>query len=103
MPPPKRAGFALCSRPKVEVRASAGGPKIVSEGVPAIVVSHGKNGYGAYTSQGGRSPIADADVDEAENANGDIIFVNNSSIDDQAMWIPTPILMHRMLSAGMLP
>lgn len=100
---PLRTGFALCSTPHIALVAAAGGPKLVSDDVPAIVVSHGKNGYGAYTPQGGRIASTDASVDEVENANGDTVFVSNSNSDDQSVWIPTPILMHRMLSAGMLP
>ncbi len=101
--PPRFAGFALCTVPRIEVADAAGGSRLVSGGVPALVVSHGKNGYGAYTSQGVRVALVNAGTDEAENANDDGVFVSNPSGDDQVVWIPTPLLMHRMLSAGMLP
>jgi type II secretory pathway pseudopilin PulG len=100
---PRFAGFALCSPPHVEVATAAGGARIVSGGVPAIAVCHGKNGYGGYTAQGLRIPATGAGPDEAENANSDAVFVSSTNIDDQVTWVPTPILMHRMLSAGLLP
>jgi hypothetical protein len=44
-----------------------------------------------------------AGSDEEENANGDANFVSSNNIDDQLIWLPTSILMGRMLSAGKLP
>jgi len=48
-----------------------------------ILVSHGRDGYGAYTGQGAglRVPIAGATPDEIENANGDRIFYEIPAID----------------------
>lgn len=100
---PKLAGFALCSPATVAIKAASGGAAAVSGGVPAIAVSHGKNGYGAYTPQGDRVPLGTASADELENANADAVFVSSTNIDDQLTWVPTHILMHRMLSAGLLP
>jgi type II secretory pathway pseudopilin PulG len=100
---PLRAGFALCSSGHIEVRASAGGAAVVTGGVPAIAVSHGGNGLGAYTPQGLRVALAGASADEQENADDDASFVSSVAIDDRVMWIPTQVLMYRMLSAGMLP
>ena len=77
------------------------GTKIVSS-TPAIVVSHGKNMFGAYPMTGG-TQIAGAAGDEAENANGDPTFVSSAGIDDQLTWLPTSVLMGRMLAAGKLP
>ncbi len=101
--PPASAGFALCSPPQVEIRSARGGPSMVSGGVPAVVVSHGKNGFGAYTPQGGAIAGAEASPDELENGNADSVFVSSTGSDDQVVWVPTYLLMHRMLSAGMLP
>jgi prepilin-type N-terminal cleavage/methylation domain-containing protein len=101
--PPAGAAFALCSPSHIEVRSARGGPLTVSGGVPAVVVSHGKNGFGAYTPQGSAIAGADANADELENANGDAAFVSNTNSDDQIVWVPPYLLMHRMLSAGMLP
>ena len=100
--PPLLAGFALCTPATLTVNAAAGGPKAVSNGVPAIVVSHGKNGFGAFTPQG-RQLAPAASADEAENADGDAVFVSNAASDDQVIWLPVHVLMQRMLAAGMLP
>ncbi|MGE5468935.1 MAG: type II secretion system protein [Ignavibacteria bacterium] len=101
---PQFAGFALCSPGSVDLRtAAAGGASLVSGGVPALVVSHGRNGAGAFTPQGTRLASGAADADELENADGDDTFVSSASIDDQFAWVPIPILMQRMVAAGMLP
>lgn len=102
-PVPRSAGFALCSPATVVVKAADPGVALVSGGVPAIVVSHGKNGHGAYTSQGRRLDLSAAVPAEAENANGDAIFVSDAAIDDRVIWVSPHVLMHRMLSAGTLP
>lgn len=103
-PPPRSAGFALCTPAAIGIRTASGGPTLVSGGVPALALSHGRNGYGAYTPQGLRIvPAAETAADELENANADAIFVSNTGIDDRSVWVPPYVLMHRMLSAGMLP
>ncbi|MDD5249610.1 MAG: prepilin-type N-terminal cleavage/methylation domain-containing protein [Rhodocyclaceae bacterium] len=101
-PPPLLAGFALCSPATIAIVAAAGGATVVSNGVPAIVVSHGKNGLGAFTPQGSRIAMP-ANADETENADGDLTFASNAAIDDQLMWLPVHVLMNRMLAAGLLP
>jgi prepilin-type N-terminal cleavage/methylation domain-containing protein len=40
-----------------------------------VIVSHGANGYGAYTSNGTQVALPPAGTDEYENANGDSTFV----------------------------
>lgn len=99
--PPTNAAFVLCSVGNMSVKVAAGGINIAT-GVPVIVVSHGRNALGAYMQNGTTMPAPVA-ADETENANGDINFVSNSVIDDQLIWLPTSILMGRMLSAGRLP
>lgn len=99
--PPTSAAFVLCSVGNMSVKAAAGGIDIATE-VPVIVVSHGRNALGAYMQNGTTMPAPVA-ADETENANGDATFVGNSVIDDQLIWLPTGILMGRMLSAGKLP
>lgn len=101
---PTTAAFALCSAGDMSVKTSAAGGAIwVATTVPAIVLSHGKNTFGAYRQDGTLIAGVTVGSDEAENANGDAIFVSNSSIDDQLMWIPGSVLMARMLAAGKLP
>jgi prepilin-type N-terminal cleavage/methylation domain-containing protein len=99
--PPTSAAFVLCSVGNMSVKMAPGGTDIAT-GVPVIVVSHGRNALGAYMQNGTTMPAPVA-ADETENANGDVNFVSNSVIDDQLIWLPTSILMGRMLSAGKLP
>jgi prepilin-type N-terminal cleavage/methylation domain-containing protein len=98
---PTRSAFALCTQGDMSVKTVAGGSDIATS-VPAIVLSHGKNTLGAYLKTG-TGQIGGAAGDELENANDDAIFVSSSNIDDQLIWLPTSILMGRMLSAGRLP
>lgn len=99
---PTAAAFALCSAGDMTVVTAGGGAAIAST-VPAIVVSHGKNLLGAYSATG--TQIAGAAGDELENADGNTntTFVSSTSIDDQLVWIPSSILMGRMVAAGKLP
>jgi len=97
---PTRSAFALCTQGDIAIKVSAGGIDLATA-IPAIVVSHGKNGLGAYRTDG--IQISGAAGDELENANGDTTFVRSSEIDDLVMWLPTSVLMGRMLAAGRLP
>jgi type II secretory pathway pseudopilin PulG len=108
---PQYAAFALCSQGNITVLANAGGTSLASN-VPAILISHGKNGNGAYTSQGAQLAVG-ADADEKDNqltssgtntANNS--FVNKTTTttyDDFVMWVPVNILYNRMIAAGKLP
>lgn len=98
---PRLAAFALCTPGDIGVAAAVGGTTLASK-LPAIVVSHGKNGAGAYTPQGSRLAPA-AGSDEAANADDDSAFVSNPASDDLVRWLPGSLLIGRMLSAGKLP
>lgn len=96
--------FALCTSGLGSVRTSSlisGVPLTTTNEVPAVVVSHGENGLGAWLSDG--SQRGGADSDELANADQDSVFVNNTAIDDLLVWISRPILMNRMISACKLP
>lgn len=97
---PRQAAFALCTRGDIGVLDAVGGTTLVGD-LPAIVISHGRSGGGAWTSQGVRTAATSAE--EAENADDDADFVANTTIDDQVQWIPRSLLMNRMLMAGKLP
>ena len=92
---------------------------------PAVFISHGKNGYGAYRSQGGApSSMPAANTDESTNASlssvNKTIFSREKidatspcsdtpgsaalcEFDDVVAWIPLTTLMNRMVIAGKLP
>ncbi|OHC67779.1 MAG: hypothetical protein A2045_07680 [Rhodocyclales bacterium GWA2_65_20] len=97
--------FSLSSTSNIDVYSAAppGGTPLASNGLPVIAISHGKNGFGAYTPQGTQQSTANAASDETENFNGNADFVSNTAIDDQLMWISPGVLMNRMVTAGKLP
>ncbi len=79
-----------------------GGTTLAST-VPAAVVSHGGSPLGAYNVNGTKISSTGAGADEAANVDGTSTFVSNTTIDDRLIWIPTPQLMNRMITAGKLP
>jgi len=111
------AAFVLCSPSTLRVRSSADGG-VIAGNVPAVVISHGKNGHGAFTPDGKRLPIgtgADADLDEEDNqlasTNPGWVFLNNDFVsktptptfDDEVVWISQGVLFSRMIGVGKLP
>ncbi|MDH2918251.1 MAG: prepilin-type N-terminal cleavage/methylation domain-containing protein [Sideroxydans sp.] len=95
--------FKLCSQANLNVLIAAAGANVAAN-LPVVVVSHGKNGLGAYTQQGAQLPGALGD--ELENANTTNSFVSHettSSFDDLLVWIPPNLLTSRMIAAGKLP
>lgn len=102
--PPTQSSFALCSDGNLTVLSAASGGTNVAINIPAVIVSHGRNGYGAYLPDG--SQIAGASGDENENANNDNNFVSHDptpTFDDLVVWISPNVLMNRMVTAGKLP
>lgn len=96
--------FQLCSSANLNVLAASGGSSVATN-VPAVVVSHGRNGSGAYPAGGG-AQIGTASGDESENADDDNIFVGRdyaTDFDDQVVWLSPNILFNRMVTAGKLP
>jgi type II secretory pathway pseudopilin PulG len=83
-----------------------------SDGPPAVILSHGKNGFGAMNSITAAANPAPASADELDNANGDTIFVSHpqsdtgsgaGEFDDIVTWLSREILLNRMVAAGKLP
>jgi len=96
--------FTLASNGTLTVKSAAGGSTIAST-IPAVFVSHGTNGLGAYTPQGTQLSVS-SDPDEADNSNGGTTFVSHDftpTFDDQVIWISPNILFNRMVAAGKLP
>lgn len=77
----------------------------VGSNIPAVIVSHGTDGSGAYTSQG--TKITDStDPDEADNSNVGNNFVSHyftPTYDDLVVWISPNVLFNRLVAAGKLP
>ena len=98
--------FQLCSIPNLNVLATVGGLNLTPQSVPVVIVSHGKNGYGAYTPNGGSRLATGPDADEADNSNGNVAFVSKQmtpTFDDLVVWISPNVLFNRMVAAGKLP
>jgi hypothetical protein len=96
------APFTLVSTGNITV---TDGTVNIATNLPAVVISHGRNGFGGYRSTGIQVPPA-ASGDELENADADLTFVSRThspDFDDEATWLPLPILMSRMIAAGRLP
>ncbi len=116
-PLPTAAGFALCTTSDLSVKNTVGGTEIAA-GVPAMIISHGKNGFGAFLSSGVQIPNT-TDNDEIENilikdltsgkwkgAGSEKVFIKKtatSTFDDELIWIPASLLYSRMITAGKLP
>jgi prepilin-type N-terminal cleavage/methylation domain-containing protein len=97
--------FTLASNGNLTVKSAATGGSIIASTIPAVVVSHGKNGLGAYTPQGTPNSVS-SDPDEADNSNGGTTFVSHDftpTFDDLVVWISPNILFNRMVVAGKLP
>lgn len=102
--PPAASSFALCSKGVPDVRG-AGGTNIAID-VPAVFVSHGTNGAGAFLSNGTQLTVS-SNSDEADNSDtNDTQFVSHeftTGYDDLVGWISPGILINRMVAAGKLP
>lgn len=108
---PQYAAFSLCSQGDMTIRSTAGG-SIIGSYVPATVISHGKNGNGAYTSQGTQLAIG-TDTDELDNqltssgtSTANSYFISKaqtSTYDDIVTWLSPNILFNRMVAAQKLP
>lgn len=98
-------GFTLSSAGTLRVCAENTCATIVAATVPAVIVTHGKNGAGAFNSAGGTN-TASLDANELENTDGDDDFVSKTgdpNYDDFAVWLSPNILFNRMVAAGKLP
>lgn len=122
----------LCARGNITVRSR--GDNLATNGtqegkfafdaateVPAIVLSHGRNGFGA-TGVDGVARVAATATDELENSDGDAIYVTrgyapgaggcadeageNSPLcefDDLVLWLAPTVLNDRLVASGRLP
>ena len=85
------------------------------DGPPAVIMTHGRNGYlafGATTGAVNPCPPPGCSGDEIVNGNGDARFVSRTQtsaespageFDDIVVWLSKDILFHRMVAAGKLP
>ncbi|MFA6971570.1 MAG: type II secretion system protein [Gallionella sp.] len=103
-------GMQLTSTGNLNVNDAASGGNSLAVNVPAIILSHGKNGFGAINAAGISNP-APSGADELANTDGSP-FVSHTlaptgaaggEFDDQVTWLSPNILFNRMVQAGRLP
>jgi len=104
------SNFTLTSNGTFTIKSAATGGTNIATAIPAVVISHGTNGLGAYTPAGQQIlPIPAANPDEIENnevALANTILVSHDftpTFDDLVVWISPNILINRMVAAGKLP
>ena len=98
------ASFTLDTVGNANVKASSGSSGNVASDLPAVVVSHGSRGAGAWQPNGSQLPGAAGD--EAENADADLTFISRTqdgNFDVLVTWIVPSILKSKMVAAGRLP
>jgi hypothetical protein len=124
-PTPSQSSFALCSLGNftITTRTSTNKTGTGVSNVPVVIISHGKNGYGGYTSPGIQFAAPPAgNADEITNATAASTTFHSRELsqqtsacsdttantpfcefDDQVAYIPASLLVMRMVSAGKLP
>jgi len=130
-PAPTQSSFALCSLGSFTVNTrneATHATSAVGTVLAAVIISHGKNGQGAYVSQGGPALPAPVGADEISNANhapAANTFISRvqtkaasgcndaapaaagspplCEFDDLVAMITPNVLIARMVSAGRLP
>ena len=105
--------FALDTNGDIQIKASST-VNLTNNEIPAVVLSHGKNGYGATSSTGtARFSPSSWTGDEQVNATDvDDVYVrvrtentaaSGGEYDDVVTWVSLNQLFARMVSAGRLP
>ena len=126
---PTLASFALCASGDIQVQSRTPAPAkalypLTSSTLPAVFISHGKNGNGAYRTNGVQIPVPPAaNADELINATAaTIAFISREKqdvsspcndapgspgtmceFDDLVAYLPLATLMNRMVVSGKLP
>lgn len=98
-------GFTLGTSGDIRICSDAACATRIATAVPLVVLSHGRNGAGAFNADGGVNP-APAGANEKQNVDGDSDFVSTtpaSDYDDIVLWLSPNILFNRMIAAGRLP
>jgi len=128
-PAPTQSSFALCSMGSFTVNTRSEGnhttPTPLGLQLPAVIISHGKNGFGAYTPAGATlaAPTGADEIANANHASAATTFVSRVStpnpsplscddnsaasafceFDDIVVMIASNTLIARMVAAGRLP
>lgn len=96
--------FALCSKGNLSVKTSMASGQTVAKYLPAVIVSHGENGDGAYLPSGIQLLLPPHDSDEQQNFKKQVNFVDaQGDNDDLLAWLSPNVLAYRLVQAGVLP
>lgn len=100
----------------VQTRDAVGTPVVLASQVPAIFFSHGKNNWGTNNTGAALPDGSATNADEDANEDGSTIYTSYFSrlpvsdttapggeFDDMVVWLPTTILVNRLITAGKLP
>jgi len=112
---PPRFNFSTATN--LTVTATSGGTLLTAaspDGAVAVIISHGKNGYGAMNALTNTARPAPTSADEVDNAAGGttssytsrtITPVDSTAgeFDDILVWLGKYTLFNRMVAAGKLP
>lgn len=97
-------GILVCTRASPSGNCGEAGNSRLAAEVPAIVLSHGANGFGAINAQG-TANAPSSDGDEMENHDGDPVFASRAAsqqgFDDQVLWLSPSLLFSRLMAAGL--
>lgn len=103
------SGFTLGKLGNLRICDQAACTTTVATGLPIVILSHGKNGYGA-TNSGNAVNLVPSGADEIENTDNDGDFVSHTptpaganEFDDLVVWLSPNILYNRLIAAGRLP
>jgi prepilin-type N-terminal cleavage/methylation domain-containing protein len=109
------AVFTLSSLTNLTVTATSGGALLTPsspDGAVAVIISHGKNGYGAMNAITNTARPAPTSADELDNSAGGTSYTSRTittadsaagEFDDIVAWIGKYPLFNRMVAAGKLP
>jgi type II secretory pathway pseudopilin PulG len=107
--------FRLTSTGNIVVQCPAtacGTLTTYTNNAPAIVLSHGRNGYGAINSLTRTANLPPTSADELANGDGNSAFITRplsapgaaaGEFDDMVAWLSTSILLNKMVTAQRLP
>jgi prepilin-type N-terminal cleavage/methylation domain-containing protein len=107
--------FNLTTNPNLTVTATSGGALLTpTDGVVAVILSHGKNGFGAISAQTNTQQPLATSVDEQDNyaAGGGSSYTSRTitpvgstagEFDDIVTWLGKYTLFNRVVAAGKLP
>jgi len=122
-----KPSFQLCSIGNLQVQtrnAAGAAPQNLAANLAAVIISHGPNGFGGFSPTGtalpaptGQDELANAAAATAATFNfiareltrppagacGDTVPGTLCEFDDLVAWVPTVVLMNRMVASGKLP